>query len=60
MKILEINQRVLKSPLADIEIIDENGGNIMFDIAESPNKSHIVYIDNNPDKIREVEIMGSV
>lgn len=58
MKILEINQRVLKSPLADIEIIDENGGNIMFDIAESPNKSHIVYIDNNPDKIREVEDYG--
>lgn len=58
MKILEINQRVLKSPLVDIEIIDENGGNIAFDIAESSNRSHTVYIDNNPDKIREVENYG--
>lgn len=54
MKVLEINQRVLKSPLVDIEIIDDNGGNITFDIAESPNRSHTVYNDNNPDKISEI------
>lgn len=58
MKVLEINQSILKTPLVDIEIIDDNGGNITFDIAESPNQSHTVYIGNDPDKIREVENYG--
>lgn len=54
MKILEVNQKVLKTPLVDIEIIDDNDENILFDIAENPNRSHTVYIDNNPEKEREV------
>lgn len=54
MKILESNQRVLKTPLVDIEIIDDNGENILFDIAEAPEQWHIVYIDNNPENEKEV------
>lgn len=54
MKVLEINQFVMKTSLVDIEIIDDNDENILFDILESPNRSHTVYIDNNPEKEKEV------
>lgn len=54
-KVLESNVTVLRAPLVDIEIVDENDNNISFDIVESWNSIHTVYIDNDKSKITEVK-----
>jgi hypothetical protein len=51
---LEKNTSVLKTPLVDIEIIDENGNNILFDLIESTNTCHSICLENDANKIREV------
>ena len=54
-KVLESNVTVLRTPLVDIEVVDENDNNISFDIVESWNPIHTVYIDNDESKITEVK-----
>lgn len=52
-KVLESNVTVLRTPLVDIEIVDEEDNNISFDIVESNNTSHGVYINNDENNIIE-------
>lgn len=52
-KVLEINATVFRTPLVDIEIVDEEDNNISFDIVESWNTVHDVYIDNDENNIIE-------
>lgn len=54
-KILKSNVTVLRTPLVDIEIVDESDNNVTFDIVESWNTIHTVYIDNDETKISEVK-----
>ena len=54
-KVLESNVTVLRTPLVDIEVVDENDNTISFDIVESWNPIHTVYIDNDESKITEVK-----
>ncbi len=54
-KVLESNVTVLRTPLVDIEIVDEDDHNISFDIVESWNSIHDVWIDNDENKIIEAE-----
>ena len=54
-KVLESNVTVLRTPLVDIEVVDENDNNISFDIVESWNPIHTVYIDNDESNITEVK-----
>ena len=50
-KVLESNVTVLRTPLVDIEIVDEDEKNISFDIVDSWNTSHGVYINNDEKHI---------
>ena len=52
-KVLESNVTVLRTPLVDIEIVDEEDNNIPFDIVESWNSAHDVYINNDENNIIE-------
>ena len=52
-KMLESNVTVLRTPLVDVEIVDEEDNSISFDIVESCNTSHGVYIDNDENNIIE-------
>lgn len=52
-KVLESNVPVLRTPLVDIEIVDEDEKNISFDIVDSWNTSHVVYINNDEHHIIE-------
>ena len=52
-KVLESNVPVLRTPLVDIEIVDEDEKNISFDIVDSWNTSHGVYINNDEKHIIE-------
>ncbi len=52
-KVLESNVPVLRTPLVDIEIVDEEEHNISFDIVESWNTDHSVYINNDENNIIE-------
>ena len=54
-KVLESYVTLLRTPLVDFEIVDENDNNISFDIVESWNTIHTVYIDNDESKIKEVK-----
>lgn len=54
-KVLESNMTVLRTPLVDIEIVDEDDNNISFDIVNSRNNLHTTYIDNDVTKITEVK-----
>lgn len=54
VKVLESNVTVLKTPIIDIEIVDENDKNIPFDIVESWNPIHTTYLDNDVNNIVEV------
>ena len=52
-KVLESNVTVLRTPLVDIEIVDEEDNNISFDIVGSCNTYHGVYINNDENNIVE-------
>lgn len=52
-KVLECNMTVLRTPLVDIEIVDEDDNNISFDIVESRNTDHDVYLNNDENNIIE-------
>ena len=52
-KVLESNVTVLRTPLVDIEIVDDDEKNISFDIVDSWNTSHGVYINNDENNIIE-------
>lgn len=53
-KVLESNVTVLRTPLVDIEIVDEDGNKISFDIVESGNNYHMV--DTNYKERIEKEV----
>ena len=52
-KVLESNVTVLRTPLVDIEIVDEEDCNITFDIVESKHNFHDVYINNDKNNVIE-------
>ena len=52
-KVLERNVTVLRTPLVDVEIVDEKDNSISFDILESRNTVHDVYIDYDENIIIE-------
>ena len=54
-KILESNIDILKTPLVDIEIIDEYGEKVFFDILESHNTVHSINIDNRIIEINDYD-----
>ena len=54
-KVFESNASILKTPLVDVEIVDEKEKNVLFDIVESFNSDHTVYLNNDLNQIAEVK-----
>lgn len=51
--LLKADVTILKTPVVDIELIDEQGNPLVFDLIKSRNTYHDVYIDNDEEKIIE-------